>query len=248
VKKLLKNWIEEMKPLWDFIETERESYEPHDGNLFATSLGQPARYYDFISIVFDRYKFVSKQAVAKHSELRQALSTHGYGALSDEQMRISSEHHQIATLVHLEVESFYLFAKIFLDKTAFFLRDYFGVANEVPLTSHHKLQQNIERLQLAKDLSYPDGFSDTVNFLQNYLIDFRDDEIVHKTNPRTIKGTSYDGEQVSIMRMRIYPNERDTFVESQSLSELMLTLGKYVEQVILVIKMNRDKSRFHLHG
>ena len=236
-----------MNPLLDFINIERAKYVPHDSNLFAISLGQPSRYYDFISIVLERYNTASKQAVVKFSELQQALSTHGYGALSDEQMRISSEHHEIATLVHLEVESFYLFAKIFLDKIAFFLHDYFGETKGVSLTSHHKLQQNLERLRLAKDLTYPDGLSESIIFLQKHLIDFRDDEIVHKANPRTIKGTAYDGEQVNIMRIRIYPNERDNQVESKSLSELLSAINKYVEQVIAIIETNRGKSRLHLH-
>jgi len=235
-----------MNPLLDFIEVERAKYVLPDGNLFAISLSQSSRYYDFISIVFERYKLASNQSVSKFSELQQALSTYGYGAYSDEQMKKASEHHQIATLVHLEIESFYLFAKIFLDKIAFFLRDYFGEAKGVSLISHHELQKNLERLRLAKDLIYPDGFSGSIIFLQEHLVDFRDDEIVHKTNPRTIKGTVYDGEQVSIMRERIYPNERDKHVESSPLSELMLVIDKYVEQILIIIKTNREKSRFHL--
>jgi hypothetical protein len=239
--------LAKMNPFSDFIQIERDEYETQDGNLFAFSLGQASRYYDFISIIFERYEHVSESAVAVFSEIQRSLKSQAQsdGLLSAEQTYLFAQNAQKTIPAHLEIESFHLFAKILLDKIAFFLKDYFGEA-KLSLISHHKLQKNLEQFRLAKNLIYPDGFSDSINFLQEHLVNFRDDEIAHKTNPRSVRGTTYNGNQVGITRVRIYPNERDNQVESKSLSELMLAIKRYIEQVIIVVEVNRSKSRFHL--
>jgi len=127
------------------------------------------------------------------------------------------------------------------------MRDYFGLENKISLISHHDFEKNFEQLKSTKDLIYPTTLYDTVVFLQKNISDFRDDEIVHKTNPRTIKGTTHNSKHVGISRTRIYPNERDNQVESLPLTELKDSLDRYVEQIILLIKTNRNKSKFQIH-
>lgn len=235
----------ESKRLSTFIQTERDEYESQHGNLFAFSLAQALRYYDFVVIIFERYERASELAKTGFSSFQRSIQEQSEGVMSDEQMNLLTQQHRDATIVHLEIESFYLFAKIFLDKIAFFLRDYFGEVTGISLISHHGLQKNHEQYRAAKELVFPDGFADRVHFLQDRIVDFRDDEITHKTNPRTVRGTSY-GAEVGMIRTRLYPNERDDQVESHSLSELMGALEEYVEQIVAIIEMNRSKSRFQL--
>src|SRR5689334_1122524 len=47
--------------------------------------------------------------------------------------------------VHLEIESFYVFAKILLDRFAQLIQLFFGPARDLSLSSHHKLSNNIEQ-------------------------------------------------------------------------------------------------------
>jgi|LGOV01.1.fsa_nt_gb hypothetical protein len=237
-----------MNALSEFIKGERVEYETHDNNLFTFSLGQALRYYNFILIINERYQQASDKALLSFSEMQNSFSDQADGVLSNEQQDMLDKNDQDAELVHLEIESFYLFGKLFLDKVAFFLRDYFGEPRGVSLISHHGLVKYHENFREAKDLIFPDGLSDCIIYLQENIIDYRDDEITHKPNPRNIRGTNYSDGQVGITRIRLYPNERDNQLESSSLSELLSELNKYIELIMILIKTNRDKSRFRLVG
>ena len=99
-----------------------------DGNTFARSLAEASRYYDFLLIIVDRYRNTSKKMVSINKKERK-LSTAQTGVIvpvTVEQMRLMEEWSRFNTLVQLEIESFYQFAKIFLDKIALFIQRYFG--------------------------------------------------------------------------------------------------------------------------
>lgn len=47
----------------DFVLAERFHYLPNDNNLFAFSLSQATRYFNFLRIIPERYKDESKRAM-----------------------------------------------------------------------------------------------------------------------------------------------------------------------------------------
>jgi len=109
-----------MNALSEFVITERDAYVGKDSNLFAFSLGQAIRYYDFILIIVRRYEDISREIISHSTKMKALLSTASSGTATIEQMQLLEEMSRLSTLAHLEIESFYVFAKIFLDKLAFF--------------------------------------------------------------------------------------------------------------------------------
>ena len=235
-----------MSALFNFIVTEREYYTNEDGNLFASSLGEALRYYKFLLIVADRYKKISKKMVSISNKERKFTPTQTGGPfpVTNEQMRLMEEWSQLNTLVHLEIESFYLFAKIFLDKIALFIQHYFGQGRGISLRSHDKWTKNHDKFRLAKDLTYPQGFSQNIIFLNKRIIDYRDKQIAHLYSQRTVRGTGWG--DTKHMMISAYHSENGGQAVSEELPELIQAFDRYVQLLITLIESNRAKTRLEL--
>lgn len=154
--------------LSEFISIEREYYETEDNNRFAISLGQAQRYFEFILIIVEKHRVVSQEMLSNVKQL-QAAAASGSGVVTDEHRDFLAEQGRLSTLVHLEIESFYVFAKIFLDKLAFFIQDYFGEVRGCSLISHDNLTKKHELFRSAKGLVYPKGFDENLITLKEQL-------------------------------------------------------------------------------
>jgi hypothetical protein len=241
-----------MSILSEFINNERDKYITKDNNLFAISLGQALRYYDFLIIIADKYNKDGKKMISAFNKMMKLIRAQpsGPNLMTDEQIRLMEEENRLTTLVHLDIESFYMCAKVFLDKIALFIQNYFGTARGISLVSHHRLANGQERFRLAKDLAYPQGFSKSIIFLKEHICDYRDKQISHLYNQRIIRGTSLgDAQRTTILNTYLYPTEIDNKVQAQSsheLPELMRAIDIYIQHLITLIESNRAKTRFEL--
>jgi len=164
-------------------------------------------------------------------------------------MRLMEESSLLMTLVHLEIESFYLFAKIFLDNVTRFLYVYFGQVEGVSLKSHHNLAVHHKRYCEVKSLVVPQGLSESIMLLKERICDYRDEEITHEMSLRTIKGTAWGASRdARIVGGTLYPREGDRRATSEELPQLMDAINLYIRQVIMLVQSNKDKSRLRLKG
>jgi len=238
-----------MSVLSTFIDAEREQYTVEDNNKFAYSLGRALTYYEFLLIVKRRYDTANKNLVPLSKELTEFLHTQGDEPLPAKQMVLLIRQQSLTLEMHLEIESFYLFGKIFLDEIAHFLQDYFGPAKNISLKSHNNLTKSWEKFRLAKSLVEPEGFSSILNPLQERIGDYRDRQICHERNQRVSKAILSDMTgQTELSSMVLNPKESDDerSAMSEDLSELMGLLDEYVNYVTALIETNRDKARFQL--
>jgi hypothetical protein len=238
---------ERPSPLTDFIQSERYRYEGDANNLFAFSLGQAARYYEFLVILAARVETVSAAYVACQSHLRGSFpegETELVGELLD-QWRQSLD---LGTQLHLDIESFYLFGKILLDKLAQFTGHYFGQVQSCSLASHNKLVKNIERFAQMKGAAIAPGVLAAATSLKEQVADFRDKQIAHNRNPRTVVGTSWSSRgDVRLTETHLYPRPSDPpQVESSSLQGLFTLVDEYIAQLVFFVTSNRTLSRFAL--
>lgn len=235
-------------PLSAFIGAERWRYDDKDNNLFALSLGQAEGYYQFLLIILERHSSLSNEVVAALEKL-QALATSSVRELSREEQEAFSHSNNLARLVQLETETYYLFAKIFLDKIALFVWDYFGHAKGLSLRSHDRMVKNIAHYSLAKGLRLPEGFEDGIRELKADVSDYRDKRISHLANPRTMRFVGYSRPtgETHILTTVLYPNEAEhNPVKSQNLHAVMGQIDEHVLRVIRLIIDNRVKTRFRL--
>jgi hypothetical protein len=112
-------------------------------------------------------------------------------------------------LLHLEIESFYLFAKILLDKIAHALEFYFGLGRKKSLDSHDGLVKNFAQYAEVKCLTLPSDFMTIAARLKTDVSDYRDYEIAHEKSPRRMSGTVFDAEgRMRIVATSLYPTEQ----------------------------------------
>jgi hypothetical protein len=232
-----------MTKLSEFIGSERERFANEDNNKFAISFSQISRYSAFLDVIFKRYEDASRLLFQKAKAFQETLLS-GKHPLADDQMALHEESFRLTILVHLEIESFYLFAKILLDKIAHSLEFYFGQGRKTSLDSHDDLVKNFASYAVAKGLTLPADFMTIVATLKKDISDYRDYEIAHEKSPRRLNATVFD--EHGTMRMAaisLYPTEKDQQVESKALHELARDLDAYITRVIELIRNNGAKTK-----
>lgn len=236
-----------MNQLSEFVESERERFTTADNNRFAFSFSKIIRYREFIQIICERRRDAGLKFVKNVSAFNAAIPSGG-PSLTDEQRTLLDEGNRLTSLLHLEIESFFLVAKILLDKIAHSIEFYFGPARGESLDSHDDLAKNIGDYAEKKQLKVPPGMLDSADSLKKDISDFRDYQIAHEKNPRSMRGTAFsftDG-RASMISTTIYPTAKDQQVQSKDMNDLLKEIDSYIGQVIELIKSNRDSTRLEI--
>jgi hypothetical protein len=234
-----------MNLLTDFILRERERFENEDNNKFAMSFAQISRYRSFLDIILARYEDAAKRFMANTNALRASFLP-GTNPVTPAQQTLHEEGAQISSELHLEIESFYLFGKILLDKIAHSLEFYFGPVRKRPLDSNDDLVKNVAAFAAEKSLTIPAGFLERAGQLKTDVSDYRDYEIAHEKSPRRMSGTVFDDSGARIAAVSLYPTEKDQQVESKAVHNVIKIIDGHIEAAISLIEQNRDKSRLKL--
>jgi hypothetical protein len=141
-----------MTLLSDFVSSERKRFANEDNNKFAIGFSQISRYHLFLSLILKRYEEASR-AFFENTNAMQATLLPGTHRLTDAQVKLREDGVRLSALVHLEIESYYLFAKICLDKIARALEFYFGQGRGKSLDSHDQLVKNFAAYAAEKRLA-----------------------------------------------------------------------------------------------
>jgi hypothetical protein len=231
--------------LLEFIECERTRYE--DSNMLAFGVSQVSRYYKFLSIIYARYTEVSAQSFENTRRLVEMCKARGSGAVGPDLWALHLEAQGLQDRLHLELESFFMFGTVFLDRAACFIEWYFGEPPKGRINSHRQLKNKLSEYALAKHLTLPEGFEDSVAVLEHSLAEFRDKEIAHDRSPRSMYMTRFNAVgEASLSKSRLYPCEGDQQADAKTPRELIKTVEGYVDQLIALIEINRSKSRLPL--
>lgn len=237
-----------MPSLYDFIADERRMYADDDNNRFAFALGQAARYEGFLAAIRTRHGVGSVRFRAAVNTFTKRLETWPQNTAMDAELSaMSVEQHDASSIVHLDIESFYLFAKIYLDHLARFVEFYFGAARGCALDSHDNLAKRFERFARHHGLTVEGGLIEVARRLKDEVADYRDYQIAHSKSSRRFQGTTWaaDGE-ARIVSSNLYPKENDEQIESRELSSLAAVLDEYLRALVGLIQENRARSRLKL--
>jgi hypothetical protein len=237
-----------MDNLSEFIWNERNRYEGNDNNRFAFSIGQVSRYLDFLELCRGRHDEATK-AVAKAFEEMKSIRPLEDGSVSSADEAIFDQLRSSTFLVQYEVECFFLFAKILLDKVSLFIWDYFGQEQGLSLRSHSRLTKHLPEYALKRNIQLPTGIVELASSLKSIVGDFRDKQIAHLQSPRSTKGVSYNhvSERLSITTTRLYPKETDPDqIWSTPIGDVMDQIEQYLHEVTWMVENNRTRSKFKL--
>ena len=150
-------------------------------------------------------------------------------------------------LVHLEIESFYLFSKILLDRTAQLMHWWFAdtrMARGISIQRHSQLVDHLGQLIVAGQLVVPEEILDLARTLQAQISDYRDEEVVHDAK-HAFPATLWTAQgQAKIVKVRL-GGAKGAFnaSESEHVDELSDARRRYVGLAMQLLTLNRDKAK-----
>lgn len=217
-------------------------------NLLNTSFGGWLRYWTFLTVIRDRYVDASEAHTRAWRVLHESIEK---GSRADERRPLTpdqrEEYDRIArqsVRVHLEIESFYVFANILLDRIASTFRFYFWRRSN---WNHRQLSQNLEKICVSKSLHVSSrDFFKMPDKLEGLIVKYRNTRIEHVEEPRLILGTSWSpSSRVKIVPMVLYPSADEAEEVQHStadLDELLEVLGAYMAIMLDLFDANAAKS------
>jgi len=151
---------------------------------------------------------------------------------------------EITRTLHLDIESFYMFADILLDRMASTFSYYFWRS---PKWNHRKLVSHIAKICEGKSLTITSDEIFTIpNNLLQLVVEYRNKYIQHAEEPRLQFATSWGSDlKAKIYPMVLYPREGE--VESfqkptHDLDEILDLIGSYIIAMLDIFEDNADKS------
>jgi hypothetical protein len=230
-----------------FVSEERGHFEGYDNNKFAMAFGQVLRYYGFLTIIKERYENCNV-TFNKLLEIQKSLFASG-GAMNEQQIAWWEENSKVCNRIQLEIESYYLFAKILLDRVARFLEFFFGPGRKLSFDSHDQMTKAFKAYCKIKELKDFEKIEYRLKSLKTDIADYRDYQISHEKSPRTMHGVHFSGTgETSIISMKMYPKDTDTQAQSKSLGKLEEDLLLYLREIMVLVRTNRGKSKLKLKG
>lgn len=230
-------------PFNDFIRIESSHFSECDSNRLVLAAGQASRYYDYLSLILERYAKADK-ALRIEDQRIMALSRANPDGFPISELGQSA---RIRCELHLEIESFYVFAKILLDKVAHLVLLYFGPARDCSMESHRKFLKCCQVYFEAKKLKGSQGLVDLMTHLRDDIVHFRDKKLTHQNNPRVSLGTAFPEDQGAYLSAGyFYPKTSDEAYQSRPLDSLIDDLDKYIRSLLFWMVENREHTALQI--
>lgn len=237
--------VDKFRVLMDLAEARRSTGSHH---ITQTAVSQLRRYYRFLQVIVLRSEHESaaySENTRRYMQLTEANASKGRTEFTAEEVGIFENLEGLTDDLHLDIESFYLFAKIFLDKIARFIEYYFGAqVRSRPLDSHDDLVKNLEAYREAKGLNLPERLMNATRNLKIKIADLRDYHISHEKSPRTMHGSLLNSRgRVRLTVNRINPTEREKQgITTEVLGELLIEIDDYISLIVEMIQQNQSKK------
>lgn len=222
----------------------------YDAGTFYGSVNQIRRYWDFLQQICSQHA----ETTVKYRVVHERVMREARRAKPGTSWPISAAQQKQFMLfprLDLEVQSFYLFAKILLSAVAQAIAHYFGTAPKCRLDSHDKFRRSFAEYHRVKVLTVNAAFVDMLENLQRTIVDHRDKQYEH-LNPRqrphitTSFQIAEKGEIIVGQTPAAYPDLRVApleVVNSEPLQELLQRVSEYLNDVTGLLEKNQNRTR-----
>lgn len=230
--------------LSQFIWEHRKRFEVRHNNYFGFSFSDIQRYYSFLELIQEKFPALyDRNCRNAEKSLKIINKLKSSGPISDEHQVLIDEAIKISNEILFQVECFFLFSKILLDKIARSIELYFGPSSKLSLDSHDDLVKFFPKYCVVKDIELSDSFVSISKQLKEQVSDFRDYQIAHNKSPRTIKFPNLGKPKSASMKLsKLYPNDTDMQFESSETGNVLNLIEQYIVEVINLLKSNEEKT------
>jgi hypothetical protein len=218
------------------------------GHLLVHSLTYWLRYLDYLRIIQSRFEPVSAAWIAAQETYMRMPIGPVPRSLTPAEMAQVREKETFGALAQLEIESFYVFAKILLDRVADTLCLYLGVNRPTNGSSHSELVKKNHlastcgRLRISPDKLWP-----LLTGLHTRIVDFRTEVIEHLKEPRQTRDILPGPDRKVHINTgsRIYSRAGDPeqrLEQTEDPAILLRDVEAYVDVVVEFMVSNIDRS------
>lgn len=208
------------------------------GNKLGAAVGQVGHYHRYLRTILSRYHSVAR-AYGSASQLHIAALAKGDHHAAREYERKTRRWHYVLLF---DIESFFLFAKIMLDRCAHLIEYYFGQTRGSALDSHHDLVGALPKVAETKGLTLPPRIMQIARQLKSDVSDVRDYQISHEKSPRTMRILSTREGRVRMIQSRLFPREKDVQKEFPYVDEAFVLIDDYLGQLAELLNKNKSKT------
>jgi len=148
------------KSEWDRL----SSHSSRDAAALHGSFGHILRGYRYLELIHERHVPTAKHYKELLSQLiaRMDPAFEGGAITYDAEMAtMDADMGDLLDVAHVDLETFYLFAKIVLERAAQYVELYFGSEPKLSIRTHDRLRANFSEFAQRRGLVVPDGFNDT---------------------------------------------------------------------------------------
>jgi hypothetical protein len=218
-------------------------------DLISNALGHCGRYLRFVRIVADRYETANAKYVEQSLRFKAMMPKEPGGGRrqgTEEESQAFLVQWNLGQIVYLEIESFYVFAKILLDRVADILCLYFEHPKVKDGSSHSRLKKGIFD-QICGNRSI-DGrhLKAMVEDLHRRVVRHKTDVVEHLADDRWIPGIGFGGDHRVTASMGLTaPREDEMDVDTRETEDpavLLKEIEDYVVAVIDFLEANIEKS------
>lgn len=231
------------KELNDFIWKQRRLLDTKENNIFALTLAKWDKYLDYLTIILNRYSTKEKEYKNLLSEQIKALKRQNR-KMTHEEVKRMRKICNMGNNLSLEVESFYLFSCILLDKIANFFSKVLPHKHKrgIKFKSHDNFWSTYHKSQSVK---MKKSYEDNAKWLSDNLIKYRDKTITHTYIAENTKRLLIDGftfhpdKEILKTSITLYPDEKSSQnTKSIPIEKIAEKLRTYIHETLEVIKLN----------
>jgi hypothetical protein len=210
----------------------------------ALGVRQWARYLGFLRIILSRYDAANApyvEAMNHRLELRRQGVAQHFPTTPEEFSQLDRER-SLEARVELDSESFYIFAKILLDRVADTFREYFGVRLGGRGSSHAALTAAFTKFCRRHAIA-PRGLDGLIETLRAEIVDYRTKVIEHasETGEGILMWGGDDRVKLGIRPLSSRPEDGPSR-HTIDPHALLAILEEYIALMLQFMKLHADKS------
>ena len=168
--------------LREFVRIQREELSADESNYFAAVFGDTLQYLEYLTVVLERYNESNAPYVKDFREMVERNKQEPSGVsrqMTDAEVEEMNRRGQAQRQLQLEIETFFLFANILLDRIAAATEYYFGRGKR-QWRSFDAMRQFLTEYAKNRGLSEPAELVDLVAWLADNVATMRHELQVHK--------------------------------------------------------------------
>jgi hypothetical protein len=223
------------------------SIEEHD--QFAAAFNNVERYLRYLDVI--RYRVIASSE--RHRQLVFDMSlemphVNGTFNVTPKYSALFYESRNVTPIIQLDIEAFYLNARILLDRVWDFIHFCFRGNDNLSVQGFTNFRNNFMRFAAASNLTYSQTLLTQSDDLHARVVTIRDKFITHNNNIRTMGATiTQPTKPGSMPHVQFAKHKNGTWIysaETENLDTLFADVYGYVDHALSLIDDNRDSLRF----